>query len=498
MNEQENKDIFNSIEEPSNHTNTNLSQDDNVPQVEIILDPKPEAQNPSAMMEDDTVSEDEADASDVEIMNGAFFEKSQAQNNEDHTQEPPNSTFTAQPEQPAVEKVSFFQKQQKLLLLLGCFALGIAGSVVGNIMSGTFQNNSAVMYQSVKTENVEVSDVKAVAKNCAPSVVEIKTESVSTHSFFSNAISSGAGSGVILSKDGYIVTNHHVIEGANKVTVTTKDGKVFDAKLIGTDQSSDLAVIKVEATDLTPAIQGQSSTLEVGDAAIAIGNPLGELGGTVTNGIISALDREVTIDNQTMHLLQTNAAINPGNSGGGLFNAKGELIGVVNAKSSGENIEGLGFAIPIDRAKPIIENLISNGYVKDRATLGVSLSASQNPFDKSESVYITGIVKGGAAEKAGLKEGDQILKIDDTEITSISQLKDVITSHKAGDRINIMILRSHETKQVSVTLQEAQEDNQTTNQSQPINPYPGYNGGENYFGNDDFFDIEDFFNFFGN
>ena len=171
---------------------------------------------------------------------------------------------------------------------------------------------------------------------------------------------------------------------------------------------------------------------------------------------------------------------------------------MVNAKSSGENIEGLGFAIPIDRAKPIIENLISNGYVKDRATLGVSLSSSQNPFDKSESVYITEIDKGGAAEKAGLKEGDQILKIDDTEITSISQLKDVITSHKAGDRINIMILRSHETKQVSVTLQEAQEENQTTNQSQPTNPYPGYNGGENYFGNDDFFDIEDFFNYFGN
>ena len=245
MNEQENKDIFNSIEEPSNHTDANFSQDDHAPQVEIVLEPKTETQNPSAMMDDDTVSEDETDAADVEIMNGAFFEKSQAQNNEEHTQDTPNSTFTAQPEQPAVEKVSFFQKQQKLLLLLGCFALGIAGSVVGNIMSGTFQNNSAVMYQSVKTENVEASDVKEVAKNCAPSVVEIKTESVSTHSFFSNAISSGAGSGVILSKDGYIVTNHHVIEGANKVTVTTKEAKFFYANLIGTDQSSYLAIIKV-------------------------------------------------------------------------------------------------------------------------------------------------------------------------------------------------------------------------------------------------------------
>ena len=405
---------------------------------------------------------------------------------------------TPQPQTNAEIKPSFFQKHQKILLLIGCFVLGIAGSVVGNVMSGTFQKSS-VLYQSVKTDNVEVSDVKAVAKNCAPSVVEIKTESVSTNSFFSNAISSGAGSGVILSEDGYIVTNHHVIEGANKVTVTTREGKVFDAKLIGTDQSSDLAIIKVEATDLPVAIQGHSSSLEVGDAAIAIGNPLGELGGTVTNGIISALDREVTIDNQTMHLLQTNAAINPGNSGGGLFNAKGELIGIVNAKSSGENIEGLGFAIPIDRAKPIIENLISNGYVKDRATLGVSLQTRQNLFDDTESVYISGLLKGGAAELSGLKVGDQIVKVNDTEITSASQLKEVITSYKAGDKVTILILRGYETKEIEVTLQEAQEENQITNQSQSTNPYPGYNGGgEDYFGGDDFFDMEDFFNFFGN
>lgn len=456
--------------------------------------------------DNETNVNEKTSAGDIEVMDGAFFEKEQSQpvENEEVVEiievddVEDNSDFVYEPkiEVEPLKKTSFFKKHQKAVLLVGCFALGLAGSVCGSLLTGGFPSGSkSVMYQSVETPNVEVSDVKTVAKNCSPSVVEIQTESVSTHSFFSNAISSGAGSGVILSKDGYIVTNHHVIEGANKVSVTTSDGKSYNAKLVGSDQSSDLAVIKIDADDLTPAIQGTSSKLEVGDSAIAIGNPLGELGGTVTNGIISALDREVTIDNQTMHLLQTNAAINPGNSGGGLFNAKGELIGIVNAKSSGENIEGLGFAIPIDRAKPIIENLIKNGYVKDRASLGVSLSYSQNPFDQSETIYISDLVKGGAAEKAGLKAGDQILKIDDVDITSVSQLKDIISSHKAGEKIVVTVLRSNRIEEVNVTLQESSDETQsasTQNQNQDPSsgiPYDPFGDG---------FDIEDFFNYFGN
>ncbi|MEG1732149.1 MAG: trypsin-like peptidase domain-containing protein, partial [Longicatena sp.] len=299
--------------------------------------------------------------------------------------------------------------------------------------------------------------VKEVANATMNSVVEIKTESVSTNSFFQQAVQSGAGSGVILSKDGYIVTNNHVINGANKVSVATKDGKKYDAKLIGSDAATDLAVIKIETTDLIPVVLGESSKLEVGDNAIAIGNPLGELGGTVTTGIISALDRAITIDNQTMHLLQTNAAINPGNSGGGLFNDQGQLIGIVNAKSGGENIEGLGFAIPIDRAKTIITNLIENGYVKDRASLGVTLTlgGSSNPFaqeKESQQVYIYKVSEGKAADKAGLKAGDQILKIDNEKVTTISNVTNVINTHKPGDSVKLSILRDSETKVVSVTL----------------------------------------------
>lgn len=373
---------------------------------------------------------------------------------------------------------NFFQQHSKACLVSGCLLLSVGGGFGGtmaalNLMDG---GSKTVLYQSVnnstsKTSTTSTSadalSVKEVANKTMESVVEIKTESVSTNDYFQQAVQSGAGSGVILSKDGYIVTNNHVIDGANKITVTTKDGKSYEAKLIGTDSSTDLAVIKVEASDLTPAVLGTSSKLEVGDTAIAIGNPLGELGGTVTSGIISALDREITVDNQTMHLLQTNAAINPGNSGGGLFNDQGELIGIVNAKSSGSNIEGLGFAIPIDRAKDVITNLIENGYVKGRASLGVTLTAgtSNNPFAQSSSaqVYIAEVVNGKAAAKAGLQAGDQILKVDGEEVTSISDVKTAVNSHKAGETMKITVLRNNETKEITVTLGEA--DTTTTSNS---------------------------------
>lgn len=193
---------------------------------------------------------------------------------------------------------------------------------------------------------------------------------VSSSFYGGQRVSQSAGSGVILSADGYIVTNNHVVAGADSIAVRTRDGQSYTARLVGADSDTDLAVLKIEAGDLPPVVLGSSETLVVGETAVAIGNPLGELGGTVTSGIISALSREVTIDNQTMTLLQTNAAINPGNSGGGLFNSKGELIGVVNAKYAKEGVEGLGFAIPIDAAKPVIEQLISQGYVSGRVATG--------------------------------------------------------------------------------------------------------------------------------
>lgn len=396
----------------------------------------------------------------------------------DTTQQEIHDIFEEPKEQPSNKKP--FKYKKATIILSGSFLLAAVGGFGGTMFALHMNGGTGktVLYQSVtnqnnqsdsKDTNTTTLSVKEVANATANSVVEIKTETVSTNSFFPQAVTSGAGSGVILSKDGYIVTNNHVIEDASKVSVTTKDGKSYDATLVGTDSATDLAVIKINADNLTPAVMGTSSSLEVGDVAIAIGNPLGELGGTVTNGIISALDREITIDNQTMHLLQTNAAINPGNSGGGLFNDQGELIGIVNAKSSGENIEGLGFAIPIDRAKDIISSIIENGYVKGRAALGVSLQESNISFqDNSTQVYIVALEEGQAADKAGLQIGDQILKIDGKEVTGIADVKTTISSHSAGDKITITILRKSETKEVQVTLQEA---TQTTTQNQQRNSF---------------------------
>ena len=266
---------------------------------------------------------------------------------------------------------------------------------------------------------------------------------------------------MIISEDGYIVTNNHVVEGANKITVRDKDGNEYAAELIGTDAKTDLAVIKVNANNLSAAVLGNSASLSVGDEAIAIGNPLGELGGTVTRGIISALDREINIDGQAMTLLQTDTAINKGNSGGGLFNSQGQLIGIVNAKSSGSSVEGLGFAIPIDTAKPVIESLITSGYVTGRPQLGVSMvnitdemSAFQSGVDEL-GVYVAKVNRGSAAEEAGLEIKDRIISVEGKEISTSDEIAKIIDGKKVGDTIKIVVERDRKKVSLNATLKEA-------------------------------------------
>lgn len=351
----------------------------------------------------------------------------------------------------------------KLTAIIACCLVLSIGCGIGGAYLIARTNPSSVIYQDtskiVSTGSQDSSTIKSVVEQCANSVVEIQTESVTNGSNpFQQYVSSGAGSGVILTQDGYIVTNHHVIEDANSITVRTRSGDEYNASLVGSDEQSDLAVLKIDATGLTPAVLGDSTTLEVGDLAIAIGNPLGELGGSVTSGIISALDREMTIDGQTMTLLQTDAAVNPGNSGGGLFNANGDLIGIVNAKSSGENVEGIGFAIPISTATDIIDELISNGEVTSRPTLGVSLynvedemTASQLGVD-STGVYIVQIVDGGAADNAGLRSGDRIVSVDGSEVSSASDVRAALNKHKIGESISITVERNGQTQDFDVAL----------------------------------------------
>ncbi len=365
------------------------------------------------------------------------------------------------------EKKPKFHFALKAVALLLCTAIIAAGAGYGGAYLYAKHNkdgSQTVVYQtSTEGTSVAVSGdatISEIAAKVSTSVVEITTESVVTGIFMQQAVSEGAGSGVIISSDGYIVTNNHVISGAETVTVRLTDGSEYDAAVIGSDAQTDLAVLKIDAKDLSAVTFGDSSLLNVGDFALAIGNPLGSLGGTVTNGIISALDREVTIDGQTMNLLQTNAAINPGNSGGGLFNANGELIGIVNAKSFGSDIEGLGFAIPINTAKSVIEDLMTKGYVAGRPVLGVSLVDVTDNLTammyrvNTLGVYVSAIEEDSAAAKAGLIVGDCITEINSTEVSSTSEIKSIISSLNVGDSVKITVVRGNDTMTLTAVLKE--------------------------------------------
>ena len=347
-------------------------------------------------------------------------------------------------------------------------AFGVGGAALGN----TLFDNSAQQEKSgsVKTtgytlENATGSNmtVQEITEKAKSSVVEIKTESVASDSWMQQYVTQGAGSGVIITEDGYIITNNHVIDGANKITVTTADGKEYDAELVGADSISDVAVLKIKASGLSPATYGNSEQLAVGDMAVAIGNPLGELGGTVTAGIISALDRQLVIDGKTMTLLQTDSSINPGNSGGGLFNGDGQLIGIVVAKSSGSDVEGLGFAIPINTAAEVAQQLLDKGYVSGQPSTGMSYTEANsqsssidqlfNGGQSATSVYIYS-VEGTNAKNAGFQKGDMVYAIDDTQITSFNDLSSIVTSHKVGDKLKYTIVRNGKTMDITLELEE--------------------------------------------
>ncbi len=320
-----------------------------------------------------------------------------------------------------------------------------------NITLGTGTN-----LQKATGSELTIAEIAAMTAN---SVVEIRTEAVATDTWMMQYVTEGAGSGVIVSTDGYILTNNHVIEDAKTIKVTLKDGTEYDATLVATDSQTDVAVIKIDASGLTSAVYGDSDKLVVGDLAVAIGNPLGQLGGTVTAGIISALDRELTIDGKSMTLLQTDASINPGNSGGGLFNEKGELVGLVVAKSSGSDVEGLGFAIPINTVKEVANQLVNYGYVKGRVAMGITfVDLTSTQYALSYGVRTLGIyvksVDGENAKKSGIQAGDMIYYIDDTQITSASDLTSTIQKYSVGDKIRVTVVRNGEIKELSLTLSE--------------------------------------------
>ena len=334
-----------------------------------------------------------------------------------------------------------------------------ASTVPGSNEAIIIKNNDSVTVKTtggnIGDETLTIPDVVALVKN---SVVEIYTEIPTYNGRF---VESGAGSGVIISKVSdnktyYVVSNNHVISGAQKITVRLTDGTTYTAKLCGTDSNTDVAVLSIESeTELTVASLGSSAGLVVGEGVIAIGNPLGELGGTVTNGIVSALAREVEIDGQSMTLLQTNAAVNPGNSGGGLFNMKGELIGVVNAKSGGDNVENIGFAIPIDTAYDVVTELINHGYVTGRIDAGLSLIDVTDTYTAwYYGVNSLGVYVYESKYSDDIKSGDRLVSVNGTEVSTAADVKSALGECKVGDVVTVRISRNGKQSDVELTLHE--------------------------------------------
>ena len=363
-------------------------------------------------------------------------------------------------------------------------AMGFAGGFVGARVGNA--GNKVVIQQVERTDSSAASGTAVasggmttsqVSEMVSPSVVVITTEQVvySQWSWYGqNQVASGAGSGVIISSDGYILTCAHVVSGASQITVTIGDTD-YTATVVGEDDTSDVAVLKIDATGLTPATVGDSDSLSVGDSVLAVGNPLGELGGTVTSGIVSALNRSVTIQGtsstNTMSLIQMDASVSPGNSGGGLFNMNGELIGLVNAKSSSSDAEGLGFAIPINDAIQVAQDLLENGYVSGRPYMGITYIAVTDAQTAAQfnvnayGVYVVDVVQGGPADKAGLKVGDRIVSIDGTEIAQKDDLGTLMQQHTAGDTLSITVARDGQMQTVSLTLGEKNASNTAAQRS---------------------------------
>lgn len=366
-------------------------------------------------------------------------------------------------------------KEKKKSNFLRYVAVAVAGMFAGAVIFGSglkfagynktispVEQNSVKNYGGglISENNYQAGmSVVDVVKKAGPAVVGISTITTQM-TFFGQAESSGSGSGFIIKQDGYIVTNQHVIDGAKSVKVILSNGEEYDAKIIGQDVKTDLAVIKIEKTGLPVMEVGKSAELEVGELAVAIGNPLGlEFSGSVTQGCISALNRTMNVQGRQYNLIQTDAAINPGNSGGPLVNRFGQVIGINSVKITMDGAEGMGFAIPIDEAMPIINELLTGkGYVSGRPQIGVSTRDITEDMSKYYNlpvgVYVIEVSPFSAAEKAGIKAADVIVKADGQTVTNKDELEKVKNKHKAGEQMTLEIVRDGKTVKVTVTLDE--------------------------------------------
>ena len=395
------------------------------------------------------------------------------------------------------------RRAKVIALVLCCTILGMAAGFGGGYLGASAaaksrQASPTMVYegeretQPIDITKVDTSELMTPAEVYAQNVnstVGIRTSITSTNFWGYQTTSAASGSGFIISSDGYILTNFHVIESSSSVTVTTYDGTEYDAEIIGYDQSMDIAVLKIDAKELVPVVLGRSETLNVGDDVIAIGNPLGELTFSLTRGVVSALDRQVTLSgNVTMELIQTDCAINSGNSGGALFNMYGEVVGITNAKysssSSGASIDNIGFAIPVDDIRDIVDSIITNGYIV-KPYIGVSVSTVSNEatgYGLPGGASVQQVVEGGPAEKAGLQVNDIITAVNGTEISSSGELVEIVGNCAPGDELTLSVYRQGETLELTLTVGEQSKSalEATSNQQSQQQTSPNYGGG--FFG----------------
>ncbi|MDD6345472.1 MAG: trypsin-like peptidase domain-containing protein [Oscillospiraceae bacterium] len=374
-------------------------------------------------------------------------------------------------------KFNGLKKSGKVIALAACCSiigggLGAGGTFLGmkhfsdsgaaESVSNTAFDSSAVLTNTANVKSDSLMTAAEVYEKNVNSTVGITT-SITTNYFGYQTSAAASGSGFIISDDGYILTNHHVIEGADSITVTAYDGTKYKAELVGSYAANDIAVLKIDAKNLVPVSLGSSDNLKVGDNVVAIGNPLGELTFSLTSGVVSALDREITTNNGTMNLIQTDCAINSGNSGGALFNMYGEVIGITNAKysssSSGEaSIDNIGFAIPVDQIKNMVSSIIEKGYIS-KPFIGVSVadvSSEMISYGIPEGAVVKEVTDDSPARKAGLEINDIITKADDTEITNSSNLVSYVRGLEKGKTLNLTVYRSGETKEIKLTVEETQ------------------------------------------
>ena len=400
----------------------------------------------------------------------------------------------------AAKKPSFWQKTgvKVTALLLACAVVGGAAGYGGAALSSSGkttirQSNRTASEITVKQVSGQTLMSPAeVYASTVNSVVSINCSSVSTNIFGQSVQSASSGSGFIITQDGYIVTNHHVVSGASSVTVTLHDGREYPATVVGSDSDYDVAVLKINATDLQPVTLGNSSSVNVGDSVLAIGNPLGELTFSMSQGIVSCCDRAVNVDGTPFNMIQVDASINPGNSGGPLMNLYGEVVGIVSAKYSSfsnTTVEGLGFAIPIGDVQAIITDIMENGQVTDKPSFGITAGtmteqmAAQYQIEQKSGAFVYSVNKGGAGEKAGLRMGDVITKVDSTDIASMEDLTAAKKGHKAGDTVTVTYFRDGSSHTTSLTFDvkadDTVQDSQQGQQNQQ-NQQDQQNGGNSF------------------